>query len=168
MRTTIIFLTMADAHIISMCRIGEERFRQESNVVFYYEGFQVPLELYQRGNPGDIFAFRGIGGPEVERRLYVKTFPTARQQSHWEEVQDNVRHPKKFSYVLALCRGLPFWPKWDPVGRVEAKIRRPLNLGDSFDVFFRFHANVQDPLIIELDEENESKEDSSGEELREE
>jgi hypothetical protein len=138
-----------------MCHIVEERFRRETNIVFYYEGHQVPLELYQKGDPGDIFAFRGIGGPEVERRLYVKTFPTPRKHSQWEEVQQNVRHPKKISYVLALCPGLPFWPTWYPVGRAEAKIRKPLNLGDRFDVFFRVHANRQDPLVIESDEENE-------------
>ncbi len=146
---------MADAHVTPMPHVVEEWFRRETNVVFYYEGHQVPLNIHQRGNPGDIFAFRGIGGPEIERHLYVKTFPTHRQASNWEEVQHNIQHPKKCSLILRLCPGVPFWPTWYPVGRAQAKNRAPLNLGRAFDIFFRSDANRQDPLVIESDDENE-------------
>lgn len=50
---------MADSHIIPITNIVEERVLMESNKVFYFEGRQLPVDLEDYGEPGDIFTFRG-------------------------------------------------------------------------------------------------------------
>jgi hypothetical protein len=154
---------MADSNIVPMTRIVEERFCSASYKVFSYEGRQVPEDLEDYGESGDIFAFRGIGGHEVERRIYVKTYATKRCASRWEEQNHKVRHQKKCSLCLQLCPGFPFWPMWYPAGSAYANNSPPLNLSQSFDLFFRHHANRQpgfysyEPIIIEdLDDEGKA------------
>jgi hypothetical protein len=72
---------MADNHIIPMANIKEECFQMASYQVLYYEGYQLPINLEDHGESGDIFAFRGIGGLEVDRRLFVKSYTTKQSSS---------------------------------------------------------------------------------------
>ena len=96
--------------------------------VLYYEGYQLPINLEDHGESGDIFAFRGIGGLEVDRRLFMKSYATKQSSSRWEEVKHRVRHQKKSSFCLCLCPGFPFWPMWYPAGRAYANDCPLLNL----------------------------------------
>lgn len=155
--------SMADSHIVPMANVVGERFRLADHEVYYYEGRQVPPNLQDYGKSGDIFAFRGIGGREVDRRLYVKTYATRRSSSRWEEVKHEVRHQRKASLRLQLCPGVPFWPIWYPAGRAYSNDRPSLHLSNSFDFFFRHHANRQpgfysyEPIVIDdSDDEGEA------------
>jgi len=146
--------------VVPMADVVEERFRpMDSYKVFYYEGYHLP-DLKDYGESGDIFAFRGIGGLEVERRIFVKTYATRQSSSRWEEAKHEVRHQRKPSCYLRLCPGFPFWPMWYPAGRAYAKDCSPLNLSRStFDLFFRHHANPQpgfsasEPILIDDSDE---------------
>jgi hypothetical protein len=72
--TSIIFFyqfEMSDMHIIPMLAVDSERFRAETNTVFYFEGANQP-SLDDYGEPGDIFAYREIRREEVKRLLFVK------------------------------------------------------------------------------------------------
>jgi hypothetical protein len=74
-------LAMVDSQIgdvIPMAKVVKERFHAETNCVFYFEGYQMPGNLEDYRRPGNIFAFRGIGNNEIERRLFVKAYPTMR------------------------------------------------------------------------------------------
>jgi len=124
-----------------MPTIVESTFRCETNNVFVFEGVQIPANLEDYGNPGDIFAFRGIRGLVVERRLFTKTYPTKNSTSRWQEAQYRQRHQKKPSNYLILNFGLPFWPTWHRFGR-NIKINNSIP-NDNFDIFFRYHANPQ-------------------------
>ncbi len=71
-----VICSMADSNIAPMTCIVKERFHSASYKVFSYEGCQVPEDLEDYGESGDIFAFQGIGGHEVEQHIYVKTYVT--------------------------------------------------------------------------------------------
>jgi hypothetical protein len=129
-------------HITPMPTIVEETFRCETNKVFVFEGAQIPANLEDYGDSGDIFAFRGIRGLVVERRLFTKTYPTRNSTSRWQEAQYGQRHQKKSSRYLILQLGFPFWPTWHHFGR-NYQITNSTIPHDTFNIFFRYHANPQ-------------------------
>ena len=133
---------MADFHITPMPTIVEETFQNETNKVFFFEGIRLPTDLEDFGDLGDIFAFQGIRGLEVERRLFTKTYPTQKTTSRWIEAQYGQHHQKKSANYLILNLGLPFWPTWHRFSRDYDFTDSPIPRSN-FDFFFRSHANRQ-------------------------
>ena len=131
--------------IIPMAKVVKERFRAATNCVFYFEGYQIPGNLEDYGQPGDIFAFRGIGNNEIERRLFVKAYPTTRRTCTWEDIEVDTRHQKKWGHRLTLNRGFPCWPIWFASGRGHSPLSSE-SFSEHFDFFFRYHANPQPKL----------------------
>ena len=148
----------ADFHITPTPTIVEETFRSETNKVFIFEGVHIPANLEDYGGPGDIFAFRGIRGLVVERRLFTKTYPTKNSPSKWKEAQVGQRHQKKPSRYLILHLAFPFWPTWYHFGR-NCEIANPIIPKDNFDIFFRYRANPQDGWSPSDDEDVEKEQE---------
>ena len=143
-------IMVAEPHIVPMSSIRQETFRADPTNVFSFEGKQIPLDINHYGNIGDIFAFRGIGGKEVVRCLYVKlkkNVKAGRQMDMWVAEALGARHPSKSANFLVLCQGVSFWPLWQNFPRKGADelffASQQQSFPFHFDYFFRLHANRQ-------------------------
>lgn len=92
-----------------MPTIMEEILQNETNKVFFFEGFWLSADLEDFGDPGNIFAFQSIQGLEEEQHLFTKTYPNKNTTSRWIEAQYRQCHQKKSSNYLILNLGLSFW-----------------------------------------------------------
>ena len=152
---------MADFLPIPMKDTACDQFRAENNLVYYFEGDKYPSQIDNVGNPDDIFAFRKIGGGQVERLLFVKKLVKkgGNKILSWEEAKGDgtIRHRQFKSQWLVMNAGIPFWPTWHQLGRNHREApRQRATFAYRFDQFFRLHANRQgwsaeEPIEIEDD-----------------
>lgn len=147
------------------------QFRVENNHVYYFEGYEYPSSIDAVGNPDDIFAFRKIGGAQVERFLFVKKLVRKKncKTLSWEEAKGDgtTRHRRLYSHWLIMNTGIPFWPTWRQLGKNHDEApRMQATFIFRFDQFFRLHANRQPGMsareAIEVEDNARDNEKESG------